>query len=93
MIPKEAIIGNKIQIKASILTHRKVKSGVISFVPIRKNAATGKYEKLLSYDLTITPDYNAREVLGAKHRYATNSILQTGEWYKIAIPGDGVYGA
>jgi hypothetical protein len=64
----------------------------VSFVPIRKNPETGAYERLISFDLAFTgsqdPDGAGNK---SSHTYASNSVLSTGTWYKMAIPLTGIY--
>ena len=64
----------------------------VSFVPIRKNAETGTFEKLISFDIV----YDVREnkdypIKKSVQSYATHSVLSTGTWYKISIPSSGIY--
>ena len=47
------LITEKIEINNSISYKRKVPYGNISFVPIRKNIISGKYERLISFNLEI----------------------------------------
>ena len=84
-------ISSEISIQSDVLVHKKQKIGMISFVPVRKNAVTGKLEKLVSYDLTITPTIATRGSERSTHAYAANSVLRTGAWYKVAILSDGIY--
>lgn len=83
----------EVKIEASIFYHKKQANGFISFIPIRKNSATGKYEKLLAVDIAITPNYtiNKNETIAARKAYKANSVLQNGNWFKIAVTTDGVY--
>ncbi|MBC8046940.1 MAG: type IX secretion system sortase PorU [Fimbriimonadaceae bacterium] len=67
---------------------------VVSFIPIRKNSFTGKYEKLISFTLQINiqPDANANSFRGDdEHTYAASSVLEIGTWYKIGTTKEGVY--
>ncbi|MEO6901742.1 MAG: type IX secretion system sortase PorU [Bacteroidia bacterium] len=86
-------IESEVKIQATIFYHKKQASGFISFIPIRKNSATGKYEKLLSLDILITPSYaiNKNESIAARKIYKANSVLQNGNWFKIAVTADGIY--
>jgi hypothetical protein len=91
LIKDPSKIGNEIQLKSNVSTARKIQHGVVSFIPIRKNAATGKYEKLVSFNLSVTPGSSAKAALRTVHTYAANSVLQTGTWYKIGLANDGIY--
>jgi hypothetical protein len=91
LIKKTAAITSEIKISSTISISKKQKHGAISFIPIRKNIGTGKYEKLVSFNLSITPNFSAKRTLRSAHTYAANSVLQTGNWYKLAIASDGIY--
>lgn len=92
LIKSPGAISSEIKLDASIYTVQKQKKGAVNFIPIRRNAATGKYEKLLSYDLGVSaideqPGAN-RPVLQER---GTASVLQNGNWYKLSTTKDGVY--
>lgn len=91
LIKNPAKISNQIIIRSNVFTSKKKSYGVVSFIPIRKNAGTGKFEKLVSFDLTITPEFALKSGARAVHTYAANSVLQNGTWYKIGIQTDGIY--
>lgn len=84
-------IGAELILSSSVLTSRKKKYGLVSFVPIRKNAVSGKYEKLVSYELSINYSSNLKSQQQSTHVYAANSVLQNGTWYKMALATDGIY--
>lgn len=82
---------NDIQINTSFSVSKKIPSGVISFIPIRLNNQTGMYEKLISFNLNIHIENVPGHIKSSAKVYAENSILSTGEWYKIKIQQSGVY--
>jgi hypothetical protein len=100
---ENAIVGNSSQIKdqpeinTTVVTVKKQSHGVVSFIPIRKNATTGKFEKLTSFGLQNTPFLQNTAIVNqtiqsrSTNTYAPNSVLQSGQWYKIAVPTDGIY--
>ncbi|MCW3084436.1 MAG: hypothetical protein JWP12_1802 [Bacteroidetes bacterium] len=90
LISRKSRITNSIVITTHVLTHKKTNSGVASFIPIRKNSTTGKYEKLVSFDLQVTTSYTPKSFTRSR-TYAANSVLQSGKWYKIATTTDGIY--
>jgi hypothetical protein len=66
----------------------------LSFVPLRKNPVTGKIERLESF--VIKPgnpdsDILPHSTLKSAKSYSENSVLTSGEWYKIGIPVSGIY--
>ncbi|HEY6160195.1 MAG TPA: hypothetical protein VI112_03205, partial [Bacteroidia bacterium] len=60
------------------------------FYPFRINPQTGAIEKLVSFHLQLTPSYTNRPVQTVQN-YAANSVLATGDWYKVGVTVDGVY--
>lgn len=91
LIKNPAKISNQITVSSNVFTSKKKSYGVVSFIPIRKNPGTGKFEKLISFDLTTTPEFTLKSGTRAVHTYAANSVLQNGAWYKIGIQTDGIY--
>jgi hypothetical protein len=82
-------------ISANITVHamqgmmRKKPYAAISFVPLRKNPATGHIEKLVRYTLKIevTKKYEWKQLPA----YAANSVLAGGTWYKVGATSTGIY--
>lgn len=83
----------EIKLDASLYLTKKQKRGMVSFVPIRKNSETGKFEKLLSFDLQVIPvSSNSRNLRNpATFQPKDTSVLRSGKWYKIAVTTDGIY--
>lgn len=87
-------IPSEIKLDASLYIAKKQKKGMVSFIPIRKNKETGKFEKLRSYDLEViatATDGGDKRSLTKTAVNDTVSVLSTGKWYKIAVTADGVY--
>jgi hypothetical protein len=83
-------IGNEISLENYTSFEQKKPWATISFVPIRKNELTGFYEKLVSFEILISPTLNNKSVsIGSN--YVENSVLSEGNWYKIAIQNSGVH--
>lgn len=83
---------SQISIHSNISFHRKKPQLSVSFIPIRKNEGTGKYEKLISFQLSTKVTGTKKKSPPAEKRiYASSSVLSTGEWYKIGVTRDGVY--
>ena len=62
----------------------------IQVLPIRYNMVSGKYEKLLSFEIdTEIEDKEADTRLLSE--YANSSVLATGNWFKIKLNKNGVY--
>ena len=84
----------EIKLDASVYTTKKQKRGMVSFIPIRKNKETGKFEKLLSFSLQVMPTAVSERNTRSAATPSVNdsiSVLTTGKWYKIAVTTDGVY--
>ncbi len=85
-------IATEIEVTTDTAYERKQPSAVISFVPIRKNALTGQYEKLVSFDLLITTKNSEPSFSKKKNRsYTNNSVLNQGDFYKFRIAETGIY--
>ena len=91
LIKDPAKIPSQIQIKSDVFSAKKKSYGVVSFIPIRKNTTTGKFEKLTAFDLSITPGIILKSGTRSLRTYAANSVLHTGTWYKIGLQTDGIY--
>jgi len=66
----------------------------VSFVPLVFRE--GRYQKLVSFKLSVqgvaaARARSARRATEASERYATHSVLSTGEWAKIRVPQTGFY--
>jgi hypothetical protein len=86
------IIGNEIEVEASLAYEMKNPYAVVSFIPVRKNELTGLYEKLISFEVELTCealDGDAWQKKGSN--YAENSALANGNWYKVAVSNSGIY--
>jgi len=75
-----------------VISARKAFYLNISFIPVRKNALTNTYEKLVSFGLDI--HQSKRAVREAKHNpvvFADSSVLRRGTWFRIGVASDGIY--
>ena len=76
--------------------HKHFKKGkkntelIIQVVPIRKLPG-GNYERLVNFNLNVRHIPGLAKNRGGGGNTAENSVLQEGDWYKIAIGRDGVY--
>lgn len=81
---------NDILVTATVLLEKKKPFLCYSFLPFRKNTSSGKTEKLISF----TPEIINKPTVSVKKTskvYAPNSVLASGNWYKFAVPDNGVY--
>ncbi|MEA3479798.1 MAG: type IX secretion system sortase PorU [Bacteroidota bacterium] len=84
-------ITDRIVIKAVVAYDHKIPFAQITFVPLRRNPANGKIEKLVSFriDLEVQEDYSS--VPMKSWAYKQTSVLASGDWYKIAVNRNGVH--
>lgn len=82
-------------VNSSIGVSRKRGQLDVSFVPLVYR--DGKYQKLVSFKLTIKSQplqrsaKLARKATAASSRYADHSVLRSGDWAKIRVSQSGVY--
>ncbi len=77
---------------AQVTLKKKKPSLEVSFLPLRRNPATGMVEQLISFTLVVDL-VKGHEKLPLKSAgdYVPNSILASGLWYKFAAGSDGIY--
>ncbi len=80
----------EIKIKTSLSFIRKVPSGVITFIPIRLNTSSGKFEKLINFKISVEMDPVQAETK-ATRVYSENSVLASGDWSKLKVAKTGIY--
>jgi hypothetical protein len=62
--------------------------------PVRRNPQTGQPEKLISFDYRYaanTDNTAARGTATTARAHAANSVLRSGDWYKVGVAESGVY--
>lgn len=85
-------IGEELEVSSAVSVSRKRGMLDIAFCPIVKR--DGRYQKLLSASITITPKpkpHRVRQVPSSQERYTRTSVLAEGRWVKISITADGMY--
>ncbi len=90
-VNNDSPISGDINIKASVVTEKKVKLLGISLLPIRKNPASNQLERLVSFELDIKPGAVLKTTGSKQSAFAPNSVLASGSWYKIAVSNTGVH--
>ncbi|MBF9143817.1 type IX secretion system sortase PorU [Hymenobacter properus] len=64
----------------------------LSLRAARRNPQTGQPERLVSFDYQYVPDgKNAAARSTGFHTYASHSVLQNGDWYKMGVGESGIY--
>lgn len=86
------LIGTEIQTRSDVTTYRDLNYSIFNLLPIRFNVQTGLFEKLISFDLSVTQDAdNNQHATRHKLDFAANSVLAQGDWFKIAVLKSGIY--
>ncbi|MEP7263655.1 MAG: type IX secretion system sortase PorU, partial [Bacteroidota bacterium] len=80
-----------IVIEQSVVYDNKIPSVKAFFNPVRRNSITGKYEKLVSARIVSSGKSVPRNASSVNRVYAANSVLASGDWFKIAVTGNGVF--
>ncbi len=85
-------IGIEATVTGKVMTEKKQQLLGISILPIRKNSAGG-LERLVSFDYDIQPGPPLKTAMqpGAQRIFAPNSVLSSGNWYKIATNVSGIH--
>ena len=92
VVANNVVIKNEITVDVKIGYEQKQPQALVSFIPIRKNPESNKYEKLVSFNLVVHPDISAAKTTETFQKtYASASVLATGNWYRIGVTTDGIY--
>jgi hypothetical protein len=83
-------ISTTINLKVKLGRASKKAVALVEFLPFRLNNETGKYEKLVAFNLVLTT-VQATTKAGQSREYAENSVLSSGKWFKIKVNKSGVY--
>jgi hypothetical protein len=79
----------------SIVNHVASASGhpylTISFIPVRKNPSSGSIERLTEFVVEISSVSVDKSLKSFKKSFSGNSVLSSGEWYKVRIGASGIY--
>ena len=71
-------------------TEMKLPVTYLSLYPARRNPQTGQPERLVAFDYRYQPGA-ARTMANTAHVYGPNSVLASGDWFKIGVAESGVY--
>ncbi|MCC6839301.1 MAG: type IX secretion system sortase PorU [Flavobacteriales bacterium] len=77
-------------IRSAMGTSRKQPHALVDIEPYRRNPATGRVERLMSYRLALVEEHGAVPAHRAAS-YPASSKLAQGSWYRFTVPSDGVY--
>lgn len=81
-------VTDNIQLSYNTYTSRKVNYGEIKFYPIVKEG--NRYKRAIGFKIKVQTKSRGLKRINNKS-FSTNSVLNSGDWYKIAVVADGVY--
>ncbi|MCW8939854.1 MAG: type IX secretion system sortase PorU, partial [Flavobacteriales bacterium] len=68
---------------------KKINYGYYNFIPIVYDKNSGTYKKVVSYKFELITE---KPTASTRNKNLTlNSVLETGDWYKIGVTKDGVF--
>jgi len=80
---------NDIELKFFNGIEKKTNYGFYNFIPIIHDKNSGTYKKVISYKFELITE---KTIVNQKNKNLTlNSVLETGDWYKIGVSKDGVF--
>ncbi len=82
------ILKNNAIVKSQMAYEKGIPKTVVSILPIRLSGS--KLELLQSANIVIRTRQNSNLLLKKKASYAANSVLSTGDWFKIGVVNSGV---
>ena len=83
-IPRELIV------QSTIAKEKKQNVGILHIFPFRKSA-DGSLEKLISFQISYQATVPTTQKSSGTAAFTTQSILQSGDWFKIGLTQDGIY--
>ncbi|HOZ51850.1 MAG TPA: type IX secretion system sortase PorU [Chitinophagaceae bacterium] len=90
ILDKKVDLPKSFEIQTKISIERKQAIAFI-FIPQYIQNPDGSIEKLISYDITVQETPPPSQKTAGTRVYATNSILASGNFYKIALNTQGLY--
>lgn len=90
-LSRQGFSATQITINTEVFFQQKKPRLSVKFIPIRLNAETGQYEKLVSGSLDVDVTPGSVEKFSATRSYAEHSVLATGSWYKIRVAESGIH--
>lgn len=78
------------QLITSVVVERKQAGMRFVLVPVRKRL-NGGAERLISADIVYRETPSAAKTVASQRTYASNSVLSSGKWVRVAVLADGIY--
>lgn len=82
---------DSIRLHAGTQWERMQSHSVVSFYPFRLNEETGRYEKLVSFSLQESLEYDPHISYAKTGGFSSNSVLATGTWHKVCVARSGIH--
>lgn len=90
--PDLNLIGTELMVETHALMERKISKLGYSFIPVRKSPTGGALEKVVSFEVEYLVEGPVEKNLTGNQRFfRPNSVLASGNWYKVAVSKTGVY--
>ncbi len=90
--PNQALISPDVIPSIKVVSEYKELYANVSFIPIRKNAVTGSFEKLVSFSIELHPTKEITKAPSSPINFASSSVLNSGStWFRIGVTKDGIY--
>ncbi len=85
------LIKENIEVRTGIAVERKQPYAILAFVPLRRDPVSGRYQKLVSFTLRVRVIEKPMLKGAGSKVYKQNSVLASGNWYKVAVQFTGVH--
>ena len=85
------IFTQQIDVNVRVGVIKKEYYALVKLYPFRLNSSSGQIEKLSSFNIKLNPVYDHSPRLMSTASFASNSVLATGNWYKVGVTADGIY--
>ncbi len=82
---------NEIETEVLISFEKKKPIAIIRINPFRLNPQNNKIEKLLTFSYQLKPSTKTRSSNEKSFTFASNSVLASGKWIKLAVKQTGIY--
>ncbi len=82
---------NDFVVRTKIVLERGRRYLEVNIIPVRYNKEADTYEKLTSFNLDKLYVYDEAYGVETLHEYTGQSVLATGDWYKLCVDETGVY--
>ncbi len=91
LLRKASFFKDEIQLYQAVQSSRKERELVVSFYPFIYDAELDQYLKLTSFELQAERYYDPDITYSSGITYADNSVLASGEWFRLCVDETGIY--